>query len=439
MTPRKTARTASRSRGTTVASRPRRSRKGLSGRRRVRKPKPRRCMICGSTELLAGLDLGHQPVGDLILSEAELNEPETFYPMQVFQCAECGLSQLGYTVDPAVVYKNFPFVSGTTRTATRHLQSLAKKLVRMLDLGPRDLAVDIGSNDGTLLEGYARSKATILGVDPSGDPVRIANEKGIRTWHAFFDEDTAARARRELERAKAITACGCFAHIADLDGVMRGVDALLHKDGVFATDNQYWLDMVERLHYDNVFHQHLRNYSLEPYQALMAQYGLEVFDVERSEVYGGSIRFFACRAGRYPIHRRVRRLEAEEAKAKLYEPKTLAAWTRKIEKKRDKLFDAVYSRVKKGQKVIGLGAPAKASTVMNYCGLDRRLVEYVTEINPLRIGFHVPGVHVPIVDEQWMFDDPRPADAGILFAWNYHDEVVPKLRAKGWKGKVLLP
>lgn len=412
---------------------------GLAGRPgRSAAPHPVECQICAAATV-PGLDLGHQPISDLIVSAAELNEPETFYPLRLHHCPDCGLTQLGYIVDPAIVYRNFPFVSGTTRTATEHLQGLAKQLVERLDLDESSFAVDIGSNDGTLLEAYVPHRVRFLGVDPSGDPVRIANERGIPTLHAFFDASTAAWIRDRHGPTDAITACGVFAHIADLDGVMHGIELLLAPGGVFASDNQYWLDMVERGHYDNVFHQHLRYYSMRPLFRLFARYGLEVFDVERSDVYGGSIRVYACRPGEHPVSPRVAELVAKEEDSGLYRPETWTRFAERIEERRRALSDRVRELVRDGKRVIGIGAPAKAATVTNYCRLGPDLVSYVTEVNPLRIGFYLPGSHVPIVDEERMFvEDPAP-DAGVLFAWNYRDEIVPKLRRRGFQGEILLP
>jgi SAM-dependent methyltransferase len=414
--------------------------RGLTGRTgRANKRRAVRCQICGSTNTKPGLDLGHQPVSDLILSEGELNRPETFYPMQLYHCLECGLTQLGYIVDPKIVYKNFPFVSGTTQTATRHLQSLPKQLVELQGLGPQSFAVDIGSNDGTLLKGYLPFGVRFLGIDPAGDPVRIANDQGLETLHAFFNEQTANDLLPRYGQADAITACGVFGHIADLAGLMNGVRKLLAPRGVFATDSQYWLDMIVRGHYDNMFHQHLRYYSMRPLIQLHRQYGMEVFDVERSDVYGGSIRVFACHTGDYPVSQRVRDLVSLEEHERLYDVGTYERFAGQVAERKRKLFDGVYRLVAQGKKVVGLGAPAKASTVCNYCRIGRDLVEYVTEVNPLRVGKYLPGVHIPIVDENDMFNDKRPADAGILFAWNYYDEIVPKLRQRGFTGEVLLP
>lgn len=397
-----------------------------------------KCQICG-TATDPGVDLGNQPIGDLVLSPSKLNQPETFYPLKLQHCPECGLTQLNYIVNPKIVYKNFPFVSGTTLTATRHLQTLPKQLVKLQSLDSKSFAVDIGSNDGTLLKGYIPSGVKFLGVDPSGDPVRIANEQGIKTLHAFFNEETAEYVKSSYGEADAITACGVFGHIADLASVMRGVKILLAKRGVFATDSQYWLDTMKRVHYDNMFHQHLRYYSMKPLIYLHRQYGMDIFDVERSEVYGGSIRVFACNSGEYPISDRVRKLVAHEEKEKLYDPSTNETFTSQVEQRRRKLFDDVYKRVSKGKKVIGIGAPAKASTICNYARFGPDLVAYVTEVNPLRVGKYLPGVRIPIVEEEFMFEDPRPADAGILFAWNYYDEIVPKLRKRGFRGEILLP
>ena len=413
--------------------------RALSGRtHRASPPKPVKCQICGAPTR-AGLDLGMQPVGDLIRTQAQLNQPETLYPMRMQHCDNCGLTQLSYIVNPAVVYRHFPFVSGTTATTIKHLQSLPAALGKRLGLGRKHFAIDIGSNDGTLLKGWLPFGVKFLGVDPSGDPARIANEQGLPTLHAFFNAETAAKIKKKYGMADVITACGCFAHIADLDGIMRGIVALLKDTGVFASDNQYWLDMIERLHYDNAFHQHLRYYSIKPLQFLFAKYGLEVFDIERSDTYGGQIRVYGCRQGAYPVADSVRQLEQLEAHAKLYDSATNEAYASAVDEKRRKLFDTVYQLKRAGKKIIGVGAPAKASTVCTYCRIGPDLIDYITEINPLRIGMYLPGVRIPIIDEKYMFEDPRPADAAVLFAWNYYDEVVPKLRKRGFQGEIICP
>lgn len=414
-------------------------RPGLPGRRvRGNQPRPVRCQICRA-ETNPGLDVGPQPIGDLLLTRRQLNQPETFYPLQLHHCGECGLTQLSYLVNPKIVYKNFPFVSGTTRTATEHLQSLPRDLVARLDLDASSFAIDIGSNDGTLLKAYRPFGVRFLGVDPAGDPVRVANEQGIETLHTFFDLEAARFILRERGSADAITACGVFGHIRDLDGVMSGVKKLLSRGGIFATDNQYWLPMLQRGHYDNIFHQHLRYYSLKPLMRLHRDYDLEVFDVERSEVYGGSFRVFAGHSGVHEVTERVRDLLELEEQQGLYEPETGGAFTRAIEKRRLDFVGELHRRRLQGQKVIGVGAPAKASTVCNYCRVGPELVEYITEVNPLRIGMYLPGVRIPIVEEEKMFRDRRPPDAAVLFAWNYHDEIVPKLRQRGFVGDLIQP
>ena len=331
------------------------------------------CQICG-TDTVPGVDLGQQPISDRVLLEGELNEPETFYPLRLQHCPKCGLTQLSYIADPREVYKFFPFVSGTTKTATRHLQSLPRQLVKLGGLDKTSFAVDIGSNDGTLLKGYLPYGVKFLGVDPSGDPVRIANEQGIETLHAFFNDETARLIEGTRGKADAISACGVFGHIADLAAVMRGVKLLLAKDGIFATDSQYWLDMVLKLHYDNMFHQHLRYYAMRPLIYLFEQYDMDVFDVERSDVYGGSIRVFSCHRGAYPISKRVKSLVALEEKEELYEPRTTERFARQVDQRRRRLFRQVYEFASRKKKVVGIGAPAKATTICNYCRLGPDLV-----------------------------------------------------------------
>ncbi len=257
--------------------------------------------------------------------------------------------------------------------------------------------------------------------------------------HAFFDDESVTTILAEQGQAQAITACGVFGHIADLAGLMKEVKRLLAPQGVFATDSQYWLDTMARRHYDNMFHQHLRYYAMKPLMYLFDQHQMEVFDVERSEVYGGSIRVFAGHAGENAVSPRVQELLDIEAEARLYDDETNRQFATDIGDRRKRLFDAVHERVRAGKKVIGIGAPAKAATVCNYCRLGPETIDYITEVNPLRMGRYLPGVHIPIVDEERMFDDGRAADAAVLFAWNYHDEIVPRLRQRGFEGEILLP
>lgn len=413
--------------------------KGLPARRTTGERVPAvRCKLCGG-KTYAGLDLGAQPAGGLILTRADLRKPETFYPLQLFHCLDCGLTQLGYVVNPAAVYKFLPFVRGTTQAATKHLQTIPEELAQMGGLGPQSFAVDIGSNDGTLLKAYQPFGVRTLGVEPSAIPARIANEAGVMTLHAFFNEETAKLVVLEQGQADAISAAGVFAHIADLDSVMRGIQILMKPAGMFVSEHHYWLDMVRTTHYDNIFHQHLRYFAIRPLARLFARFNLEIFDVLRSEVHGGSFRVFACFAGAHPIHARVAQVMMEEEAARLYDPITTTEWALSIDARRRNLRERVWALAQAGKKVIGIGAPATASTVCNFCRLGPEMIDYITEINPPLVGRFLPGVHIPIVEEEQMFSDPRPPDAAILFAWADYAEAIPKLRKRGWKGEVICP
>jgi len=414
-------------------------RNGLPARRNLGvRPSAVRCKICGS-KTYPGLDLGSQPVGDLMLTRADLRKPETIYPMQLFHCTDCGLTQLGYIVNPAVAYKCLPFVSGTTNAAAEHLQTIPGELVELGGLGPQSFAVDIGSNDGTLLKAYRPFGVRTLGVDPSAIPARIANEAGILTLHAFFNEESAKAVVAEHGKADAISAAGVLAHIADLDSVMGGIALLLKPTGIFVSENRYWLSMLQTGHYDNMFHQHLRYYAVRPLARLFERFGMELFDVTRSLAHGGSFRVFACFKGAYPIHERLELNRINEEDANLYDPETVMDWALHVDSRRRKLQDKLWELKREGKKVVGIGAPANASTVCNYCRLGPELLDYITEINPLRVGKFLPGTHIPIVDEEQMFTDPHPSDAGVLFAWNYSHETIPKLRERGWQGEVIVP
>lgn len=412
--------------------------KPLKAHRSHEKVRQVRCQICGCVTR-PGVDLGPQPIADFLLSPGRLNYAETHYPLQLYHCDDCGLTQLGFIVDPRIVYKHFMFVSGTTRTATEHLQTLPVQLLRMLGGVSDVLAVDIGSNDGTLLKAYRNRGVRFLGVDPAEEAVLLADAEGIPTVHAFFDEHIAGEIVAAHGQAAAISACGIFGHVANLTGFMQGLKKLLAPRGIFAADSQYWLDTMLRGHYDNIFHEHLRYYSMKPLARLLEHYDMAIFDVERSEVYGGSFRIFAGHAGEHEVSPRVEALMKLETDARIYDEAQHRKFADETALRRRNLSDSVMRVVRDGKKVIGIGAPAKASTVCNFCRLGPESLEYITEVNRFRIGKFLPGVRIPVVDEARMFDDSPPPDAAVLFAWNYHDEIVPRLRQRGYAGQIILP
>ncbi len=394
------------------------------------------CFICGNKELFKFLSLGHQPPSDAFLQEEDLFKPEITYPLDLYFCEKCGLVQLGYIVSPELLFRNYVYNAGTNNSLKQNFSELVKKLVKRFNLTASDLAVDIGSNDGTLLENYLPYKVKILGIDPSS-VAQMAIDKGIFTIANFFTQNITEQIVKSYGQAKIITATNVFAHVDKLKDFMVGVRKLLTDDGIFVSESNYLLDFINKLQYDAAYHEHLRYYSLKPLKLLFEEFGLEIFDVERISTHGGSIRVYTAKKEAYPVESNVEALIRLEEESGLYRKETYIRFAKRVQENKIVIQELLIEKKNTGGHIVGIGAPAKGNTLLNYCKLDKELIDYLAEKSSLKIGTFSPGVHIPVVSEERLFTD-QP-DYALVLSWNIADELMPKLRGMGYKGKFILP
>lgn len=396
------------------------------------------CQVCGNKELYDVIDLGHQSPCDSLLWPKQLNEVEKTYPL-VFQfCKNCGLAQINYVVAPEeLFFPDYPYRSGITQTLVEKLSTTATSTLKRFPLLKDGLAIDIGSNDGTVLQAFKKNGMRVLGVEAT-NIAKIANENGIETLQHFFDEKLAGQIIKSHGHAAVIASTNVFAHVSNLGSIMRGVKSLLQDGGVFVTESHYLLDLLDTVQYDSIYHEHLRYYSLKSLICLFEQYGFTVTDVERIENYGGSIRVFACKGTSLDISDNVKKLLIEEENAGLYQIDVYDDFAAKVRKAKQDLLSFVVEANKEGKRVVGIGCPGRSSTLINYTGLDRELMPYIAEQSTsLKLGLFLPGMHIPVIDEQQMFDE-QP-DYAIMLSWHYAEPIINKLREKGLKSKIILP
>lgn len=394
------------------------------------------CQICKQPTSQPFLDLGHQPPSDAFLRLEDLAKPEATFPLQVVVCEQCWLVQLNYAVDPEVLFRDYVYTSGTNNSLRVNFKQLVDSLVARFKLTAQDLAVDIGSNDGTLLENYLPHSVKILGIDPSS-VTSIAIAKGLPTEVDFFNEAVARRVSEKYGQAKIITATNVFAHVADFDSFMSGIASLLTSDGVFVSESHYLLDLITQMQYDAIYHEHLRYYSLKPLQTLFERFGMEIIDAERITTHGGSIRVYAAKKGAHQIAPSVSSLMVEEVKAGLYQTKTFLDYAQKVKHIKLELLNLIVRLKQDGKTIVGIGAPAKGNTLLNYCRFDSDLIDYLVEKSELKIGLFAPGTHIPVVIEERLFSD-QP-DYALMLSWNIADELIPKIKNLGFKGKFIVP
>ena len=397
------------------------------------------CQITGSSNMFMAIDLGHQPPCDSLLTSEMLDKPEKHYPLRLMICPDSGSAQLDYVVDGSEIYfPDYPYRSGISKPLEEYQRAFADGIVTRFDLAPKSLCVDVGANDGTLLTGFKRKGMKALGVEPTNIAKIARKENKIDTIQDFFTEKVAKDIIKSHGPAKIVTMTNVFAHMATLGQVMRGLEKLLDKDGVFITESQYLLDVLESNQFEGIYHEHVRTYSLKALVKLMPYYGLEVFDVERASRYGGNIRAYIARKGVYPVDKRVRDLLLLEEKKGLFKPATWAKWRKKVEENRLKFMSLLYEAKRKGLRIVANSCPGRGAVLLNYYGVDTFLLPYVAELpNGLKVGKFLPGTHIPVIANKVLFKE-QP-DYVILLAWHYSDYMIKDLRARGLKSKFVIP
>ncbi len=397
------------------------------------------CRMCESKDLEEYLDLGFTPPADQFLRKEQLAEPEVYYPLRVVVCKNCGLSQLDYIVSPEVLYRHdYPYEMSITKMGHVHWAEFAKSVTNMLKLGKEDLVIDVGSNVGVLLEEFRNNGTKILGVDPASNIVRIAEKRGIETMCEFFSVDVAKRILEEKGKASLIVGTNVFAHIDNLSGLMKAVGMLLNKRGVFIFESPYFVNLVKRLEYDTIYHEHLSYLSIKPLVKFLARFGMEVFDVQERDIHGGSFRVFIDRKGYRPVSAIVKKLLVNEEKEKIHDIENLRRFARKVEKNRRDLNELLASLKHKGKKIAAVSAPAKGMTLLNYCHIGPEVLEFITEKSTLKIGRFSPGLHLPVVPDSEL--TKQKIDYALLLAWNFSSEIINNLSDyKKRGGKFIIP
>lgn len=397
------------------------------------------CRMCGSTNLHKFLDLGFTPPADQFRRKDQLREPDIHYPLQVMMCDDCGLAQLSHVVSPEVLYRNdYPYESSTTRTGQTHWSEFAGSVVKRLGLGPSDLAVDIGSNVGVLLEAFRSNGLQVQGVDPAANIVMIARSNGIETICDFFNEDTAKEIVAHKGLASVVTATNVFAHVDDLNAFMVAVSGLLNERGVFIFEAPYFVNLLKHNEYDTIYHEHLSYLSIKPLIPFFLKHGMEVFDIEQRDIHGGSFRVYVSRQGQWPVSVEVGRLVQAEVEIGIYRHEILDEFSRTVKKNKEDLNWLLQSLKHQGKRIVAVSAPAKGMTLLNYCRLDNEVLDFVTEKSALKIGRFTPGAHIPVVPDSELL--ARQPDYALLLAWNFAEEIMKNLdefRRRG--GKFIIP
>lgn len=380
------------------------------------------CRSCGGHSLETILDLGKHAWCNHFITLGERGR-EPLYPLRMVYCHNCSLAQLDYTVKKEVMFAKHSYVSGTTKTLAHHFRKVASQNKKQFSLTTKDLILDIGGNDGTQLIQYQKVGCeNVLNIESASNIAKLSKKAGVRTIPEFFNEECVDK-HKLASKVKLINASGVFFHLEELHSVIRGIKKALTRDGVFVVQFMYLGDMINKMSFDGIYHEHLCYYSLQSISNLLKPYGLTLFDAYHADIHGGSIiAKITHKEASISPSRRYKELVTYDKQLVTYQG--LKKFGKSVVKWRTRFNAKINDIVEEGKKIYGFGAPAKGNTLLTYCGLDNNVIECLFEVNPMKCGLYTPYTHIPIVkeDHKIVEDDSY----GLLLSWNFADEIVSK-------------
>jgi SAM-dependent methyltransferase len=397
-----------------------------------------RCVVCGEGTPEGFLDLGNTALANKFLTKAELSTAEAKYPLRVGFCNTCGHVQLTEAVPPSLMFEEYLYVSSASDTLKAHLENLSSLIVERYHLGPDDLVIDVGCNDGTLLKGFKRYGVRTLGVDPAQNLAEFTSGNGIDRYIGFFNSKTAKGILEKWGKASVITATNTFPHIPNLRDFIKGLRVVLKPNGVFVAEMHYLLDMLEQGAFDTIYHEHISYWALHPMKYLFGRNGMHIVHAERLPLHHGQLRVFVQRQGESNADSSVTGILETERVQGIHRPETFRRFAQKTQQIKRDLWEMMSELRSQGKRIAGYGAPAKGNTLLSFLEIGPKSLDYIVDRSPLKQGLYTPGTHIPVVaPERLLLDQP---DYVLLLAWNFVDEILQQqaeYRKRG--GKFILP
>ncbi|AFY80283.1 class I SAM-dependent methyltransferase [Oscillatoria acuminata] len=383
------------------------------------------CRSCGETGLELILSLGETPLANRLLTADQLREPEPKYPLDLAFCPHCTLVQITETVPPEQLFREYVYFSSFSDTVLENAQIIATRLIGDRHLSSDSLVVEIASNDGYLLQNYHQQGIPVLGIEPAVNIATVAqNKRGIPTLSEFFGETLAQQLKQEGKQADLIHANNVLAHVPDLNGFVSGINILLKEHGIAVIEVPYLKELIDRVEFDTIYHEHLCYFSLTALDCLFQRQGLVIVAVEQLPIHGGSLRIFVQKERIGLNGRSAQVMELLEAE-KIWGVNQLEfyqSFRQNVEDLRQNLLNLLAELKNQNQKIAVYGASAKGSTLLNYFGIDKNIIDFVVDRSKIKQGRYTPGTHLPIYPPEKLLE--LIPDYVLLLTWNFADEIL---------------
>jgi len=392
------------------------------------------CRICGSDNIEEVLNLGEQPPANSLYRSDEKRPPDV--PLRLMYCQKCSTVQLGEDVDPEYLFGEYLWVTGTSATAEQYSHEFAKKaLSQVVDQNKSPYIVEIASNDGTFLKRFIEKGCKVLGIDPAKNIAELAVKNGIPTKADFFTLDLAERLVEKEGKADIVFARNVIPHVKEIHSVIGGINTLINEGGVGIIEVHNAGLILEELHYDYIYHEHLFYYTLKTISGLIERYGLHVFDVMLSPISGGSWVIYFSKNKKEKTKELIKH-EKKELENNINSYHRWVEFSDQVTVHSEKLKKMVMQSDKK---IPAYGASARSSTLLNFCGITNKHISVVIDKNPMKNGLMTAGSNIPVVSFEDGLKEIKSSEKILLLAWNFQDEIVQELREAGFSGKFIIP
>ncbi len=398
------------------------------------------CRFCNAPLVHSFIDLGMSPLSNAYLREEQLGRMEPFYPLHAYVCDSCLLVQLPEYATPETIFTDYAYFSSFSDTWLKHAEDYAAMIIGRLGLDDSHLVVEIASNDGYLLKNFVACRIPVLGIEPAKNVAMAAEKVGVSTCVSFFGRIMAEELAAEGRQADLIIGNNVLAHVPDLNDFVSGLKILLGPGGVITMEFPHLMRLIEDNQFDTIYHEHFSYFSLHTVMKVFAAHGLRVFDVEQLPTHGGSLRIYAAHEGESHAcaGNGLERVIEQEQRAGLDNLRSYISFHEKAEKAKRDILEFLIGAKAEGKRIVGYGAPAKGSTLLNYCGIRTDFLDFTVDRSPHKQGLFMPGTRVPICHPD-RITDARP-DYLFVLPWNLKEEIMAQMsHIRNWGGRFVLP